>query len=206
MAITNGYTTLAAVRYHLGFTNASDTSADTYIEAVVEAASREIDEYCNRRFYVSTSDEERYFTAMDHDICFTDDIQSITSIEIDDDDDRTYAVELASTDYDAYPINYALSGSPILWLETAPNADYNFPKVAKGIKITGKFGYCAIANVPRQVSEACIIQAVRLFKRGKEAPFGVVGASDMGQSIVISKLDPDVEMLLKPFVRIGVTV
>jgi hypothetical protein len=196
VTITNGYATLAEMRAALGITNASDTSKDAYIEAVVEAVSREIDDHCQRRFYVTTDDEVRYFTALDYDICFTDDIQTITKIEIDDDADRTYSVELESTDYDAYPLNFALDGSPVMWLQTAPEGDYSFPVIEKGIKITGKFGYCVLSSCPKPVKQACVIQSVRIFKRTFEAPFGVVGSSDMGQTVVIPKFDPDVQMLL----------
>ena len=202
MAVTNGYTTLATLRFHLGISNASDTSMDAYLEAVIEAVSREIDNHCNRRFYVTDDDEVRYFTAMENDIVFTDDIQTITKVEIDDDADRTYSVELESTDYDAYPLNFALDGSPVTWLQTAPDGDYGFPIVAKGIKITGKFGYCVLASVPKPVAQACIIQSARLYKRAKEAPFGVVGASDMGQAVVIPKFDPDVERLLANYRKV----
>ena len=67
--------------------------------------------------------------------------------------------------------------------------------------MVGKFGYGATA--PKAVSEACIIQSTRLFRR-KDAPFGVTGASDMGQASVIARLDPDVRFLLAPYRRITV--
>jgi hypothetical protein len=50
------------------------------------------------------------------------------------------------------------------------------------------------------VSEACKIQSIRLFKR-KDAPFGVVAGGEMQQSMTIPDLDPDVKMLLSPYVR-----
>jgi hypothetical protein len=202
MAITNGYTTLAAVRFMLGISNASDTTNDTYIEKIVQAVSRQIDNHCHRRFYANTSDETRYFDAIDYDVCITDDITSITTVKTDEDGDRTYETTWATTDYDTKPINYTLLGEPIMWLEISPNGTKTFPTHNKGVEIVGKFGYCTTGSQPDPISQACIIQSARIFKRTREAPFGVVGSSEMGQSFVITTFDPDVKMLLEPYVRI----
>lgn len=202
MAIVNGYTTLAAVRFMLNISNASDTTNDTYIEKIVQAVSRSIDEHCHRRFYTTTSDETRYYDGLDYDVCLTDDIISITTLKTDDDNDRVYETTWETTDYDPKPDNYSLDAKPIMWLEISPNGDYTFPGHSKSVQIVGKFGWCALANVPDDVSQAALLQSVRIFKRMKEAPFGVVGSSDMGTTVVIPKFDPDVEMLLNKYVRL----
>ena len=200
--MTNNYTTLAAVRAMLGITNAADTGNDTYIENIIEAVSRSIDEHCHRHFFTTTADETRYFQGLDHEMCLTDDIITITTLKTDEDGDRTYEKTWATTDYDPKPDNYSLDSKPIMWLVCAPNGTLYFPKESKAVQIVGKFGYCTLDNVPKQIAQAALLQSVRLFKRMREAPFGVVGASDMGTAIVISKFDPDVELLLQPFVRL----
>lgn len=199
MTITNGYATLAEARLQLGYTNSADTTNDAAIEKAIEAASRAIDDYCHRKFYASGS-ETRYYTATTWVILFLpDDVLTISALATDDNQDRTYDTDWETTDYDTYPLN----GSPITHIEVAPGGDYTFPKgLAKGVKITGTFGYCATATPPKPIQEACLLQAVRLFKRTKDAPFGIAGASDMGQAVAIAKFDPDVEMLLSPYRRL----
>lgn len=45
------------------------------------------------------------------------------------------------------------------------------------------------------VREACFLQSLRLFQR-KNAPFGITGSPELGQMRAITKVDPDVEVLL----------
>ena len=200
MTITNGYTTLAAVRYMLGITNAADTTNDTYIEGIVHAVSRSIDEYCHRRFFTTTADETRYFQGLDHEMCLTDDIITITTLKTDEDGDRTYEKTWATTDYDTKPDNAALDSKPIMWLVCAPNGTLYFPTESKSVQIVGKFGWCALANVPDKVSQACLLQSVIDFKVQREAPLGIAGSSDTGTSSVIK--NDEVKNLLAQYVRI----
>lgn len=59
-----------------------------------------------------------------------------------------------------------------------------------------------VHRYPPTVVEACRIQATRIFKR-KDAPFGsFAGPTDMIENVVeVSRLDPDVEQLLKTYHR-----
>lgn len=200
MTITNGYATLAEARARFGITDGSDTTDDSIIEAVIEAVSRQIDNYCGRRFYVTGSDETRYFTAVHSEYLDAGDIVSITNIYADEDGDRTYEKTWTATDFDLLPFNAALDSNPYTQIEITPNGDYAFPSGPKAVKIVGKWGY---PSVPDAINEACLIQSFRIFKR-KDAPFGVVGSAEMGQLMVISKLDPDVKMLLDPFRKMDV--
>jgi hypothetical protein len=195
VGITNGYATLAELRARLGITDGSDTTDDAVIEAVIEAVSREIDKYCGRRFYVTDSDETRYFTAEFSDVLFAGDIVSISSLQSDEDGDRTYEETWATTDYDLLPFNAALDNEPYTRLGITPDGDYAFPTIPKAVKIVGKWGWPA---VPDAINEACLLQSIRIFKR-KDAPFGVVGSADLGQLQVISRIDPDVKMLLDQY-------
>jgi len=199
MAITNGYTTLAVVREALNIASTADTSKDARIEQAIEAASRMIDNYTGRRFYSTAEDETKYYKADAPCVAYiNDDIVSVTTLATDDYGDRTYPTEWETTDYDLMPAN----GTPYTWIEVTPNGNYSFPSCNKGVKIIGKFGYCASDAQPDPITEACILQACRLFKRVSEAPFGVSGASDMGQAVAIAKFDPDVKMLVDPYRRV----
>lgn len=200
MTITNGYGALANFKTRFG-TQGTDTSRDAEVEAIIQAVSRMIDAYTGRCFFTSTNDEARYFTAEDCENLFPDDICSITSIKTDDNADGTYESTWAASDYRTLPLNRSANVTPILWITLKPNGTKSFPRQEGGVEITGKFGYCTLANVPDAVKEACYLQANRLFMR-QAAPFGVVGSADMGQLSVLTKLDPDVEMLLASFRRV----
>lgn len=202
MTVINGYTTLALLRARLGFAS-TDTIDDTMLEAIIMAVSRWIDHRTGRRFFSTTNDETRYYTAEFDDVLFCpDDIISITSLYTDGDGDRTYETTWAATDYDTEPVNASLDSQPYTRLRITPAGRYSFPVgVGKGVKITGKFGYGATA--PGLISEACLLQSERVYKR-KDAPFGVLGAEGMGQLMVVPKLDPDVDMMLMGFRRLEI--
>jgi hypothetical protein len=202
MTITNGYATAAEFKAEFYPAESTDSIDDGIIENKIEAASRLIDEHCFRRFWANAADESRTYKAEDADLLFTDDIVSITTLQTDTDGDRVYETTWAITDYDLEPENAALDGKPYTRITLAPMGRYAFPAgIAKGVKVTGKFGYAV--TVPAKVKSACLLQAERLFKR-KDAPFGVIGSAEMGQMQVIPKLDPDVAMMLAPYVRYGI--
>lgn len=201
MTITNGYCTLANARGRLSITSSGDTTDDTKIENIVMAVSRTIDNYTGRHFYVDAADATRYFTAEWDDLLECGDLVSVTTVKTDD-GNRTYSTTWAATDYDLTPFDADDWGQPFTAIEVSPNGRYAFPVgLAKGVQVIGKWGWSA---VPTPIEEACLLQTERLFKR-KDAIFGVMGASGMGQMIVIPKLDPDVELLLRGYclLRIG---
>jgi hypothetical protein len=170
------------------------------LDSVITAVSRLIDQYCGRRFYTTSSDETRYYTAVDAGLFLCpDDIVSLTMLATDGDGDRVYEDTWAATDYDLEPFNASLDSQPYVRIRVTPDGLYSFPTIRKSIKLVGKFGYAS--TTPAMIKEACLLQCERLFKR-KDAPFGVLGAGGMGQAMVLSsKLDPDVELMLWPFVR-----
>jgi hypothetical protein len=192
VTITNGYCTLAILKTRLGITDSTD---DTTLENVVEAVSRWIDGYCRRRFYTSTNDETRYYTPQSSTMCITDDIISVSAITADDTATRAWSTTWAATDYDLMPYN----STPYLYIATTPSGKYRFsPGITKFLKVVGKFGYAA--TEPDAVNEACLLQSERIFKR-KDAPFGVAGSGALGQTLLISDVDPDVKALLAPPIR-----
>jgi hypothetical protein len=194
MAITNGYTTLADAKARLGI---GDTTDDTILERVIEAVSRAIDAFTGTRFYV-TAGEVRVFTATSSGLVLTDDLVAVTSLKTDDDGDRTYERTWASTDYDLGPDNAAAKAEPWWKVEVAPLGRYSFPTHRRGVQITGSWGYAS--STPSVVSEACLIQTGRIFKR-KDSPFGVIGSPDVG-AIRMPRIDVDVAAMLNPYRRI----
>jgi hypothetical protein len=196
--VNNRYATVAEAKTRLGI---DDTVDDTIIGQVLDAVSRSIDEWTGRYFYSAT--ETRYYTSEWDDLIQVDDLVSVTSIGTDEDNDRVYEKTWSVTDYDLYPHNAEVVGKPYSRIYMAPNGLYSFPaSIAKGVKLIGSFGWPA---VPAPVKEATLIQAGRIFKR-KDAPFGVTGSTtaEMGQLLVIPKIDPDVEMMLRPYRKMDI--
>lgn len=198
MPITNGYCTLAEFKERFYPNDAHDDIVDDKtVEAIITAVSREIDGYCQRRFWKNTAAETRYFTSKWGNLLEMADAVSITGVSTDDAGDRLYSTSLAATDYDLEPYNATLDGEPYTRMRITPNSSKAFMTSQKGNKLAGIFGW---PSIPQPVNEACLIQSIRLFKR-KDAPFGVVGSMEMGQMMTITKLDPDVQLLLEPYVK-----
>lgn len=201
MAPTNGYCSVAELKARLWPTGITDTSDDAVFDQVITAVSRQIDEFCHRRFFAVT--ETRYFKPEWADLLFVHDLLSVTTLKTDDDGDRTYEHTWATTDYDLGPDNAALDGKPYTRIDTTPSGNHTFPVgVRKGVEIAGAWGYATSA--PAMVKEACLLQSARVYKR-RDAVFGVIGSAELGQLQVIPRLDPDVDTMLRPFVvlRVG---
>lgn len=199
MTITNGYATLPDVK-HSAALNIANTDDDVLLEAVIESASRAIDNKTNRFFYAVA--ETRYFTAENPNRIFVTDVNSTASITIytDDDGDGTYENTWASTDFSFMPENAALNGFPATFIDRSINGNYSFPVgVPKGVKITATFGWAA---VPKPIGLACRMQAQRLYKR-LSTPLGSASMSALGEvKLQLPKIDPDIEMLIEPYRKI----
>lgn len=202
MAITNGYASLDDARRQAGILSSADNTDDARLEAIVTAVSRHIDDWTGRRFYTSTADEVRYFTAQSQYQTDVGDILSVTSLHTDYNGDRVYESTWSSTDFELEPANAALENEPYSHIYAAPLAAYTFPAgLRRGVKITGRWGYSTAA--PDVVREACLIQVGRVFRR-RDSPFGIAGTIDQGTVRLQSRLDPDVQSLLAPLRRITI--
>lgn len=191
------YATVAELKARLWPAGTVDAQDDVPLASLLEAASRAIDERCGRRFYAAS--ETRYFRAEFSDLLIVPDLLSVTTLQTDGDGDRVYESTWAATDYDLEPANAALDGKPYLRIVTAPNGNHTFPAgLRRGVKLTGSFGYAA--TPPARVHEACLLQAMRWYKR-KDAVFGVLGSAELGQVQVIPRLDPDIAEMLRGLER-----
>ena len=194
MAISNGYCTLAEAKEQLGI-DSSDSTEDSFIEPLVEAASREIDAFTGQ-FFHSASSETRYYTSFDGVYVYVDPIQSLTALTSDADNDNTYETTWATTGsdyrYRLEPVN-ASTNSESYWRLHAITA--NWPTTSAAIKAAGTFGW---ATVPKQIREACLLQTARLFVR-RSAPFGIVEAQDGGMMQVRGGLDRQVKELIERY-------
>lgn len=80
--------------------------------------------------------------------------------------------------------------------------------VKRGVNGTSAASHTAATAIyrylyPPEVKEACILQSVRAYKR-PEAPFGVIGSPEIGQVVMVTKIDTDVLLYLEPFIRYAV--
>lgn len=203
---TNGYCTGAQLKEALNLPS-SDTADDAALTRAIDTASRAIDRYCGRRFWPDESDVVRYFTARDgNTLTIAYDhprdyglVAVPTEVAIDRDGDHTWTDVYAAGDaYDVEPKHAVdANDAPYTRLVILLDNDGWPIGVPDGVRITGRFGYPA---APDEIAEATIIQASRIFKRVREAPFGIAAVSlDGGGIRLLNRLDADVEMLVRPY-------
>lgn len=196
MAITNGYATLAQVKAALRITDSVD---DTLLEMAIESGSRAIDGYANRNFY-SNGSAVRVFTPNDSFMTEIDDLISVTTLKTKSDDDSGFDTTWTATDYQLEPLNGRADGITTPYTNIRAIGDYLFTQFEgeATVEVTGVWGW---SSTPISVTQACVIQASRIYKR-LDSPLGVAGISDIGIMRVSNRLDPDVAQLVDPLRRI----
>ena len=195
--ITDGYATLADVKAALRITDSVD---DSLLEISIEAASREIDGWCERVFTSSTA--TRIYRPTDVFSVEVDDLQSITTLKTDSDGSGVFDVTWETTDFELNPLNGLAGGITTPYTQVRAIGEYLFPiyeprnvnSNQASIQINGVWGW---ASIPTAVKQACIILSMRQFKR-YDSPTGVMGFGDLGV-MRIGRVDPDIEKLLMPF-------
>lgn len=195
MTITNGYISLNLLKSALSINDEID---DDFLELAINAASRQIDQVCERQFF-STS-ETRLFAPRDSFICEVDDLTSLTTLETSSSADGVFDIQWESKDLQLEPLNSLAGGIPTPFTQIRAVDDYLFPtdNQEATVKVTGTFGF---TPVPDQVQQATVILAARLAER-RFSPLGVAGFGDLGAVRVSRFLDGDVDNLLMPFKKI----
>ena len=199
MALTNAYCSLADVKQALRIT---DTIDDAMLEMSINSASRLIDQYCNRYFWLgSSSSEARYFTTTDPYYVWIDDLAEFTSLDTSSNMKNQYDIHWTNDgdypDYELAPKNNLANAYYSPYTAIRATGHYLFPYFGDNslIKVTGRWGW---TSVPDPIKQATVIQASRLFKR-LESPLGVAGVSDIGIMRVGRAIDGDVAQLIDPF-------
>lgn len=211
MAVTNGYCTLAELKTYLlpsGYT--PDTTDDTVLEFAINSASRWIDGYCGRRFWIDTTASAQTFVPDSLTLlCLDDDIADSASVIVKTDagGDGTFETTWAATDFQLLPQN-----APHSWPEAKPwtairaVGTRTFPWLVNTwltrldrVQVTAKWGWPA---VPDAVKQACFVKAAKLYKR-RDTVQGVIADAGM---YLGSKEDPDVIRLLQPYRKTPVLV
>jgi hypothetical protein len=199
VAISNGYATLNEVKAALRISDAID---DTILELSIEAASREIDGYCERRFYQTTG--TAVYIPQDSFTCEIDDLVTLTSLKSSP-DGTGYTQTWTASDYQFEPLNNLSGGIPSPYTRIRAVGDYTFPvwepnnvnAYEATVQVVGTFGW---ASVPAAIKQATILLSLRQYRR-YDSPLGVAGFDDVSV-IRVGRVDPDVQRLIDPFRKV----
>lgn len=183
-----------------------ETFADDDIDLALTAASRGIDNTCNRRFYAdSDATQVRYYTPQGSDLLRVDDIVTLTTLKTDPGGDGTFEETWTeNTDFVLEPLNASADSEPWTTVCLHPNGSYYFPVgYPRSVQITAKFGW---SSTPEEIKQATTVLATRLLRRSREAPFGVAGFGIDGAAMRIAKSDPDVNWLISDYIRARIPI
>jgi hypothetical protein len=170
---------------------------DELLAAHITAASRTIDDICHRKFSLDAAATARTFYPDSALVVRTDDIGSTSGLVVKIDDSLTGVYSLAVTDYTSQPDNALAKDLPITKLIAYET--YWPQDIRPTVEVTARWGWPA---VPEPVRSACGILAGRLYKRA-DSLLGVAGFGDLG-AIMLRAVDPDVKLMLQPYVRVAV--
>lgn len=205
MAIVNGYATVQHLRDELG--DSASKVPPSLLERAIHAASRGLDDVCDRRFWKDATPAVRTYRPAwstreyPYGTVAVDDIATTTGLIVKTDPSLNGSFTdtwTLGTDFRLEPRNADRSdGQAYAWWRIVALGTKTLPAHAARdtVQVTATFGWSAI---PEQITAACIIKAAQLFKR-KDAPFGVAGVSEFG-IVRISRNDPDVSALIDKFV------
>lgn len=201
MAIVNGYATRNQIKAALRIGTA-DTQDDELIDNCAGAASRLIDGYANRAFWVVGTATSRVFTAGSDFVCQVDDMSGTAiTVKSSQQANQIFDTTWTTSDYQLEPVNGILDGLTVPYTRIRAIGDYLWPTLNNNygeealVQVTALWGWPA---VPEPITQATIIQASRIFKR-YDSPLGVAGFGDLGVMRVSRALDPDVMQLVEPY-------
>jgi hypothetical protein len=191
MAITDGYVTQAQAKTHIDIADNVDNDS---IDIAVTAASRAVDIYCGRRFYLDADVSARRYHPDSAFELFVDDFSTLTGLVVATDTsdngstDETWTI---TTDFEVEPANN-LAKSWAVWKIVAVGGKGFLGGRRARNHVTAKWGW---PSVPDEVFEATLLVAARLLKR-RDTPTGVAGFGEFGVVRITSRTDPDAAMLL----------
>jgi hypothetical protein len=181
--------------------NKTTTGDDAVLVRLLDAATRNIDRYCNRPdgFVAVTTATARTYPGNNKSWLRIDECISVSGVRMKSSATSSYET-LAATDYmtatgdERFP-DY--NGSPITAIRTDPNGDYTIwyrDGTYPTIEITARWGYASTA--PHDIKTACIMQATRWYKRLQSAMTDSTATAEVGMLMYTQSLDPDIKRLL----------
>lgn len=215
------YCTAAEIKYQIQ-AYIPNIENDTAIAAMITAASRAIDNFCNRPdgFVALPSATARVFPGTGGYAQMIDECVAITAVNTKTaPNETTYANVWTVADWIPFsgdPLYPNYNTLPYDAIMTAGNGSYPLfmngrygglrgfrPDDYEGVsernlptvQVTAKWGY-AVA-VPEPIKQACIIEVSRWFKRAQSAWADTLANGDFGMMMYQKSLDPAVKMLLE---------
>ena len=185
------YVQLAELKDMLRITDGVD---DALLSGHIEAASRTVDEICRRTFYLDDTPTARIYYP-----------DSLYQVRVDDIGDLSGLVVKVGTDgvltsvittIITEPVNAIAKGRPVTRIMSI-DGDF-IGDLQPSVEVTARWGW---PDVPEPVRSATAILAGRLFKRA-DSLLGVAGFGDLG-AITLRAVDPDVQRMLAPFVKVA---
>ncbi len=184
------YLTLVEAKAFLRVTDALD---DTEIGNWITAASRAIDDRCNRQFGQIAAPAARVYrrpavwdpgTGMW--IRPIDDVQTAVGLTVG-------GVAYASSGAVLLPDNAPTNGRPWTALGFADAPELSYPGAPAALTVVAQWGW---TTVPTQIVAAAKLQINRWNSR-RDSPYGVAGSPTEGSEVrLLARLDPDVSVSL----------
>ena len=184
------YTTRNVVKTYLGIPSGT-SSEDDPIDAAIDAAEQEIDNYTGRTFVVPGAATAKVYRPADDRVVLVDDIAQTTSL----------VVKTATADDGAYDTTLTITSEFILDGNAAPyrivrRVDGSaFPRYTSNrpsVEVTAYFGYGM--SIPKAIVQASTLMGARLYQR-RSSPLGFQAGLE-GDAVRISRIDPDMRALL----------
>jgi hypothetical protein len=173
------------------------TGSDADIAVAITAASRSIDDYCNRQFGKVAAAEERFYTPwpdLDRGVWVvdTDDFMTTTGLVVKVDGDATIQ-------FRKEPVNAAAESKPWTRITIDPATASIVPVGTDfEVSVTAVWGW---TTVPVAVTAAARLQFNRINKR-RLSPHGIAGSPELGTELrFLARVDPDVAVSLRGYVR-----
>jgi gp6-like head-tail connector protein len=192
----------------------SDTTDDDRLSLAIDAASRQIENLVERRFWQDATPSARVYVAMTPFLVEVDDFMTTTGLVVES---MPYGVSGGSVIWDA--ANYQLEPLNGIFMSQAwpytkiravqsltfpvyGGIAYPQPFVQALVRVTARWGW---NYIPTAVQKAAIIQAIALFK-ADDTPFGATPFGETGIVRLRQALHPTAMALLEPYVETGVPV
>lgn len=193
MAWRPDYVTLEAQKLYMGIEHDND---DAKLTVAITAASRAVDDHCNRQFGKADAPQTRVYTAWpDHE-------DGTWVVEIDDLTDATGLVvstpqgTIDAGSYTLEPVNAVADGYAWTQIRISRTSAVQ-PCGAKNEISVAADTWGWSVGVPVPVVQATNLQASRFANRA-DSPYGVAGSPDEGnESRLLAVLDPDVRVSLR---------
>jgi len=188
------------------------TDDDTVLTALIEAASRAVDGFCNRPdgFVALTNAAARVYVGRGLPYLYIDETPAITAVAVKTGmEDVAYVAWVSPTalvqgDWVGFRGEWEdpdFNGTPYQGIMVTPAGDYSsfLDGIRSGssiptVQVTGKWGYAT--TVPPVVKEATGIIAARWYKRGQSAWADTLAIAEFGIAEFRKIVDPDVQFML----------